>query len=84
VTTGFVAGTPTISAAYHEVLATYSKSLKSGASITITGYAKGDLVLAKNRALVVEKLLKSLVPGLKVTIVTNTKVNSTTVNIKKA
>jgi hypothetical protein len=61
----------------------YGKSLKPGASITIIGYAKGNSALAKSRALAVEKLLKALDPGLKVTIQTDTKVNSSTVTIKK-
>jgi outer membrane protein OmpA-like peptidoglycan-associated protein len=35
------------------------KKLESGASITITGYAKSDPALARKRAQIVEEFLKS-------------------------
>lgn len=38
-----------------------AKKLKSGASVTITGYSHGNPALAKRRAEIVERLLESLV-----------------------
>jgi hypothetical protein len=84
VTAGFLPGTQVISTTYRNDLVAYGKSLKPGASITIIGYAKGNAALAKNRAIAVEKLLKALDPGLKVTIQTNVKNTKSTVTIAKS
>jgi hypothetical protein len=57
VTLGFAAGKSALNAAARSALTRLTKKLVAGASVTITGYAKGNVVLAKSRARVTSKYL---------------------------
>jgi len=57
VTLGFAAGKSALNAAAQKALGALAKKLVAGASVTVTGYAKGNVVLAKSRARVTSKYL---------------------------
>jgi outer membrane protein OmpA-like peptidoglycan-associated protein len=79
-TTGFAAHKATLSASAKSALRVLAKKLIAGASVTVTGYAKGNAALARGRANAVATYLKSLV-HVKVTLktVTRASVNEVTV-----
>jgi uncharacterized protein YjbI with pentapeptide repeats len=55
----FTSKSSVLSAAAKRVLLALSKKLVSGASVTVTGYAKGNVVLARSRATATSKYLSS-------------------------
>jgi outer membrane protein OmpA-like peptidoglycan-associated protein len=80
----FAAGKSSLSAGEKRALVSLSHKLLAGASVTITGYAKANRVLALSRARVVANFLSSLVK-LHVTLATSisTAVNKVTVRTVK-
>jgi len=61
ITVNFAAKSITLNTRAKKALRTLARKLVAGASVTITGYAKGDAALAKSRAKVVATYLASLV-----------------------
>jgi hypothetical protein len=61
VTASFATGSSTLSARAKAELRALAKKLLPGAAVTVTGYAKGHLALAKSRASAVAKYLRQLV-----------------------
>jgi hypothetical protein len=61
VTVTFAAKSSALSTKAKEALDALGKKLASGASVTVTGYAKGNNVLAKSRAAAVTNYLSSLI-----------------------
>jgi uncharacterized protein YjbI with pentapeptide repeats len=53
----FTSKSSVLSAAAKRVLLALSKKLVSGASVTVTGYAKGNVVLARSRAMTASRYL---------------------------
>jgi hypothetical protein len=84
VSTSFAAHKAALSAGARSQLRALAKKLIAGASVTVTGYAKGDATLAKARATAVANYLKSLV-HVKVTLktVTRTSANEVAVTTSK-
>jgi outer membrane protein OmpA-like peptidoglycan-associated protein len=74
----FAVNVKSLSAADKTLLKVLAKKLIKSASVTITGYAKGNAALALRRAKVVAAELKSLVTNLHVTFKVATKVNAKT------
>jgi outer membrane protein OmpA-like peptidoglycan-associated protein len=77
-TVEFKVGSAALTSAARSELATLAKELVKGATITVTGYAKGNAALARSRATAVANLLKSKAHAT-IKTVTTSSANSTTV-----
>ena len=84
VTTSVAPGKSSVSSGARSALRALAKKLVAGAEVTITGYAKGNAVLARSRANAVARYLKSLV-SVRVTekTVTTSSANDVTVRTIK-
>jgi hypothetical protein len=84
VTVLFAAKSSALSARAKVALQALTKKLRSGASLTVTGYAKGNTVLAKRRATTTANYLSSRFPvHVALKSVTNSAVNKATVTTTK-
>jgi len=77
VTTTFTLGKSAVSASARATLRILARKLVGGASVTVTGFAKGNAALARSRALSVAKYLRTLVRvTVKIQVVTNSNANN--------
>lgn len=65
ITVSFTAGSTALSTVTKNALVALAQKLSSGATLTLTGYAKGDTFLAKSRATTVALFLEAAVSNLK-------------------
>jgi outer membrane protein OmpA-like peptidoglycan-associated protein len=81
ITVTFAAGSTALTAAAKNALVALAQKLTAGAMLTLTGYAKGNVFLAKSRATTVALFLEAAVSNLKFQLheVTTSTANAVTV-----